>query len=90
MQDVLEDPNWGHNQSVYSQGENIEEFLYDKEIAKRVERDKLTQIFEASQNLRKRLAKVHGRCQICTLRPPCKHSEAAATDHLKQDSIFEF
>lgn len=50
-----------------------DEYLYDLEITKRVEQEKLTQIQMASDSLRHNLSIYQGRCDICTLMPPCKH-----------------
>ena len=58
-------------------GIDLEDYLYDVEIARRVERDKLEQIYKASISLKKNL-KNQGRCRICTLMPPCNHTNMHA------------
>ena len=56
-----------------------EEYLYDLEITRRVEQEKLNQIQLASDSLRHNLSHYQGRCDICTLKPPCKHKLANTT-----------
>lgn len=58
--------------------DDLDDFVYDMEIAKKVEQDKLDQIREASLHLSRSLAEVQGRCPMCTLRPPCKHNNGTA------------
>ena len=50
----------------------LEEYMYDVNIARRVEIEKLNQIQAASIALQAQLGRT-GRCKICTLRPPCRH-----------------
>ena len=52
---------------------DIDDYMYDMDIARHVEQEKLDQIFQASIDLKGRLAARQGRCNICTLKPPCRH-----------------
>ena len=62
------------NQSMNTINSNVQsDFLYDVEVARRIEQDKLDQIYQASQNLKTSLQYQQGRCPKCTLKPPCKH-----------------
>ena len=56
---------------------DLDEYMYDVDIARRVEQDKLNAIHMAAEDLKKKLATTSGRCNICTLRPPCKHIKVA-------------
>lgn len=63
-----------HNQQEFSgMQQSQDDFLYDEEVTKHIEKEKLMQIHQASNNLRFQLSKYQGRCPICTLMPPCKH-----------------
>ena len=74
-----------------------DEYLYDLEITRRVEQEKLNQIQMASDSLRHNLSHFQGRCEICTLVPPCKHKAASTARQLDQnqynsngqDSLFD-
>lgn len=59
---------------------------FEAAIAKKVEQDKLAQIYYDSQNLKDILTQKEGRCPICTLIPPCKHN----VEKLKHDTNFDF
>ena len=59
--------------SIMPGSQSIEDFIYDAEIARQVERDKLQRIFTESQRMTAQLAEREGRCKVCTLKPPCKH-----------------
>lgn len=52
---------------------DIDDYMYDMDIARHVEQEKLQQILNASIDLKSKLAARHGRCKICTLKPPCRH-----------------
>lgn len=47
--------SFSQNQFNNSNEESVEEYLYDIEIAKRVEKEKLQQIYQASVNLKQKL-----------------------------------
>lgn len=53
----------------------LNEQLYDPLITKRVEMQKLKQIKMASDQMKRHMSKI-GRCEICTLLLPCKHSSS--------------
>jgi hypothetical protein len=55
-----------YSQSLYQIGDNI---------ARRVEQEKLAKIYFDSHTMKQELAIVQGRCDICTLIPPCKHNK---------------
>jgi len=59
-------PEDGYSQNLYEIGDSI---------ARRVEQEKLAKIYFDSHDLRQKLAVVHGRCEICTLKPPCRHNK---------------
>jgi len=65
------------------------EFLYDEEITKQVEQDKLQQIYRASNNLKRNLAKL-GRCPVCTLAPPCKHQDKHGSSYQPRNSSIDY
>lgn len=44
-----------------------------KQLARAIEEDRLQRIEFDSFNLKQRLAITQGRCEICTLKPPCRH-----------------
>ena len=46
---------------------------FEKEIEKKLEENKKVDIYLATQHLFQNLGKM-GRCQICTLKLPCRHS----------------
>lgn len=50
----------------------LDDYMYDVNIARRVEIEKLNAISAASVKLANRLSQA-GRCKICTLKPPCRH-----------------
>ena len=52
-------------------------YYIDDNIAKRVEQEKLDKIYYDSHNLKQLLVIEEGRCEICTLVPPCKHHTSA-------------
>mmetsp|Transcript_28673 Transcript_28673/g.43304 ORF Transcript_28673/g.43304 Transcript_28673/m.43304 type:complete len:116 (+) Transcript_28673:778-1125(+) len=58
----------------------VNSYYNNDSIAKRVEQEKLEKIYFASNDLKKRLAAIQGRCDICTLPPPCKHKELATVE----------
>jgi hypothetical protein len=51
------------------------EFILDDSIAKRVEQEKLEKIWHESHHLKQALSKNKGRCPVCTLKPPCRHTK---------------
>ena len=51
----------------------LEQFMFDDTIARKVEQEKLDKIWQQSQSLKQELAMFEGRCEICTLKPPCSH-----------------
>lgn len=59
-------PEHGYNQNIHKVGDSI---------ARRIDQEKLSKICFNSHDLRQKLAVFDGRCGICTLRPPCKHTE---------------
>lgn len=44
------------------------------DLVKQIEYERLTQLQSSAEKLKKKLSTVHGRCPICTLMPPCKHT----------------
>lgn len=58
---------------------DLDEYMYDLDIARRVEQDKLNAIHKAAEDLKFGLLKC-GRCKICTLKPPCNHIKYALPD----------
>lgn len=50
-----------------------DQFLQDAELTRKIEKEKLNQIYKASKALQHNLNLYQGRCKICTLLPPCKH-----------------
>ena len=57
---------------------DIDDYMYDMDIARHVEQEKLDQIYQAANDLKGRLAQRQGRCNICTLKPPCRHIKEVA------------
>ena len=53
--------------------QSIPQYLLDESIARTVEQERLDKIYHDSRALKQALAVVDGRCEICTLRPPCRH-----------------
>ena len=64
-----EDQEYPYQEDVYSQ--NL--YAIGDSIARRVEQEKLAKIYYDSHDLKQKLAIEKGRCEICTLKPPCKH-----------------
>ena len=48
-----------------------------EQIARRVEQERLDKIYEESRVMRASLSLVQGRCNICTLKPPCRHTRTS-------------
>ncbi|CDW74076.1 UNKNOWN [Stylonychia lemnae] len=48
--------------------------LTNEELAKKIEKERLQQLHESAEKLKTKLQQI-GRCGICTLMPPCKHTE---------------
>lgn len=67
---------------------DIDDYMYDMDIARHVEQEKLQQILHASIDLKSKLATRHGRCKICTLKPPCRHTKDTdfTADRLERSS----
>jgi hypothetical protein len=90
MADVVdpEDHEFSYHEDGYSQ--NL--YQIGDIIARRVEQEKLTKIYYDSHNMKQELAIIHGRCDVCTLKPPCKHIKEPITTHepkAEEDSLFE-
>ena len=54
------------------------QMILDHTIARRVEQEQLHRIWEEGRNTSRMLALMHGRCDICTLKPPCRHRNVSS------------
>lgn len=89
MADVMDPDNQeysyqedGYSQNLYQIGDNI---------ARRVEQEKLAKIYFDSHNMKHELSIAQGRCDICTLKPPCKHIKEVPNRIIEdpnEDSLF--
>ena len=58
--------------------------MLDESIARTVEQERLDKIYHDSRTLKQTLAAVDGRCEVCTLRPPCRHNKEAPPDYKEE------
>ena len=58
-------------------GEDFEA-AYESHLSAQIKTEKLDEIRSASLYLSHSLAEVQGRCPLCTLKPPCKHTTVHA------------
>ena len=63
----------GSLRESYPHSETREQSVED--IAKKIEKERLEQLLESAKKLKVKL-KLKGRCHICTLPQPCKHTVA--------------
>lgn len=67
-----------HNQQfqpVHPMAHAHDMYTLDETIARRVEQERLDKIYHDSRSLKNSLARRQGRCEICTLLPPCRHNK---------------
>jgi len=57
-------------------------------ISKQIEEEKLKQLKQAATKLQSKLKKA-GRCEICTLKPPCKHYDEFKPSALTSNKDLE-
>ena len=55
--------------------QSLPQYLLGESIARTVEQERLDKIYHDSRTLKQSLANVEGRCEICTLMPPCRHNK---------------
>ena len=57
------------------------QYLLEESIARTVEQERLDKIYHDSRTLKQSLASIEGRCEICTLKPPCRHNKDLPPDY---------
>lgn len=55
--------------------QSMPQYLLEESIARTVEQERLDKIYHDSRTLKQSLASLEGRCDVCTLRPPCRHNK---------------
>ena len=83
---MIEDQEFPYAEDNYSQ--NL--YQIGDNIARRVEQEKLAKIYFDSHNMKQELTLLHGRCEICTLMPPCKHNKTAPPQEpIEDEGVLE-
>jgi hypothetical protein len=64
--------------------QQVPQYLLEESIARTVEQERLDKIYHDSRTLKQTLAAVDGRCEVCTLKPPCRHNKEVPPDYKEE------